>query len=269
MTKRQKSTFEAPPTWKAALEYRAIGERANLALTRPLLRHLRRGDGHPVLVFPGFTTSDRSTEPLRDVLKDLGYRTYAWGNGVNIGPTPAILEGLVRRLDRAYRRDGEEVSLIGWSLGGIYARELARAFPHRVRQVVTLGSPIQMTGADRSGATRMWKAMRRYHVQNFIRDERDGRKPHLAVPSTSIYTKTDGVVDWRASLIERTERSENIRVFGSHCGLGFNTAAIYAIADRLAQPAGSWTHFRAPVVLRSAFPPTTDLDLARLPADGV
>lgn len=259
--------FDAPPAWKTALEYRAAFERANLFLSTPALRLLPKGDGHPVVVFPGFTAGDRSTDPLRNVLKNLGYRTYAWGNGVNIGPTAAIMEGIVRRLDRAFARDGQQVSLIGWSLGGIYARELGRAFPERVRQVITLGSPIQMTGADSSGASRMWEAMRRYHSSDFDHGQRDARKPLLQVPSSSIYTKTDGVVDWRASLIRRTVRSENIQVYGSHCGLGFNTSAMFAIADRLAQPAGEWTHFRAPMLLRGAFPVTDDLDLNRFPAD--
>lgn len=263
----QRGVYEAPPTWMAALEARVVGERLQLATMRPALRHLRKGDGHPVIVFPGFTAGDQSTQALRDVLKDLGYRTYGWGSGVNIGPTPAILEGLVRRLDRAYNRSGQTVSLIGWSLGGLYARELARAYPHRVRSVMTLGSPIQMTGADRSGASRMWEAMKRYHSPHFVRDEREGRKPHLQVPATSIYSRTDGVVTWQASLIRKSDISENIRVYGSHCGLAYNTSVIYAIADRLAQPAGEWKPFRPPWYLRGVYPPAANLDVERLPAD--
>ena len=263
----QREQYDAPANWKAALEYRAIAERAQLSALRPVLKHLPHGDGHPVVVLPGFTASDRSTLPLRNVLKDLDYRVYGWGSGVNIGPTPAILNGLVKRLDRAYQRGGRPVSLIGWSLGGIYARELARAYPDRVRQVITLGSPIQMTGADRSGASRMWEAMRRYHSPSFVRNERDARKPRLRMPSTSIYSRTDGVVSWQASLIERTSISENIRVFGSHCGLGYNASVIVAIADRLAQDEGSWTPFRAPWYLRGAFLPADDLDITRLPVD--
>ena len=268
-SKERSSTagFSAPPVWKAALEYRAFAERVQFTALQPTIRCLPHGDGHPVIVFPGFTAGDRSTAPLRKVLRELGYRTYGWGSGVNIGPTTAILTGLVRRLDRAYRRDERPATLIGWSLGGIYARELARAYPSRVRSVVTLGSPIQMTGADRSGASRMWETMQQYHERGFARPERDARKPALAMPSTSIYSRTDGVVDWRASLIERTDRSENIRVIGSHVGLGFNSAVAYAVADRLAQPAGQWQHFRAPWYLRGAFPPADDLDLTRLPSD--
>jgi pimeloyl-ACP methyl ester carboxylesterase len=257
--------FAAPPPWKAALEYRAVGERVQMSALMPLLRRLQRGDGHPVVVLPGFTAGDGSTSPLRKLLRDLGYRTYGWGSGVNVGPTPAILDGLVRRLDRAYERDGQPVSLIGWSLGGIYARELARAYPRRVRQVITLGSPIQMTGDDRSNASAVWARLRRFHSPNFHRDVRDAHRPRLTVPATSIYSTTDGVVNWRSSLIRSTSHSENIQVYGSHCGLGFNASAIYAIADRLAQPDGTWEPFRAPWFLRSAFPRPHELDPDRLP----
>jgi pimeloyl-ACP methyl ester carboxylesterase len=258
--------ISAPPPWMAALEYRAMPERAQMSALRPLLSRLPNGDGHPVLVLPGFGASDRSTEPLRRVLRDLGYRVYGWGLGVNVGPTPRILEGLVRKLDRAYQRKNEPVTIVGWSLGGIYARELARAHPDMVRQVVTLGTPIQMIEADSSSAQPMWKAVSKYHASGFGQVLRDVDRPDLPVPSTSIYSRTDGIVNWKSCLIERTETSENIRVFGSHCGLGFNAAAIVAIADRLAQPLGDWERFSAPWWLRGAFPFAADLDRSKLPA---
>ena len=257
--------FDPPGPLFAALETRAFAERAQMTALLPALRRLPRGAGHPVVVFPGFTATDRSTEPLRRLLRDLGYRTYGWSGGRNVGPTVEALEVIVERLEHAYSRDEREVSLIGWSLGGMYARELARSLPNMVRQVITLGSPIQMVEQDKSGAERMWQAMRRRHVAGFVRQEREATRPLLEVPATSIYTRTDGVVPWQASLIRRTDRTENIRVYGSHCGLGFNVAAIYAIAERLAQPDGQWRHFRAPFPLRLHYPPATDLEPDRLP----
>lgn len=261
--------ISAPPLWMAALEVRALGERANMSAMLPLLRRLPSGDGHPVLVLPGFSASDRSTDPLRDLLRRLGYRTYGWGLGVNVGPTPRIVEGLVAKLDRAHRRRTERVSIIGWSLGGIYARELARARPAAVRQVITLGSPIQMIEADRSSAEPMWQAMSRYHSPEFRLAMRDVHRPPLTLPNTSIYSRTDGVVSWQACLVERTAVSENVRVHGSHCGLGYNAAAITVIAERLAQPEGTWKHFSPPWYLRGAFPPSSDLDPQRLPVSEV
>ncbi len=261
--------ISAPPPWMAAFEFRALGERAQMSAMLPLLRRLPTGDGHPVLVLPGFSASDLSTDPLRNLLRRLGYWTYGWGLGVNVGPTRRILDGLVRKLDQAHQRRKEPVSIVGWSLGGIYARELARARPDVVRQVITLGSPIQMIEADSSSAQPMWDAMSRYHSPGFRQEMRDVQRPPLAIPNTSIYSRTDGVVSWQACLVPRTATSENVRVFGSHCGLGFNSAAITVIADRLAQPAGVWSHFSPPWYLRGAFPPATDLDSERLPAPEV
>lgn len=259
-------SITAPPPWMAALEYRAVAERAYMSGVLPALRRLPKGDGHPVLVLPGFTATDRSTDPLRKVLKDLGYRTYGWGLGVNIGPTERILEGVFEKLERVHERKGEPVSIIGWSLGGIFARELARARPDLVRQVITLGSPIQMVEEDASSAQRIWESLRKFHAPGFDRSEREADRPRIQVPTTSIYSRTDGVVNWKSCLIRRTDTSENIQVFGSHCGLGFNAAAVYAMANRLAQPSDAWAHFAAPWYLRSAFPRARDLDRSKLPA---
>ncbi len=250
----------APSTLLTALEVRAVAERGGLTLAMPLLRRLPKGDGHAVLVLPGFAAGDQSTAPLRRLLRDLDYRAFAWRLGRNLGPTPDIVEGMVARFERIVDEYGGPVSLVGWSLGGIYARELARQFPAAVRQVVTLGSPIHMVAGDRSAVSRTWDSLRHRHDPEVIdrRSIRESEKPPLDVPATSIYTRTDGVVHWSTCLITRGPRAENIEVYGSHCGLGFNTAAVYAVADRLAQPAGRWRPFQAPLLLRGAFPSPAD-----------
>jgi pimeloyl-ACP methyl ester carboxylesterase len=237
------SGISAPPLWMTVLEVRALGERAHMSAALPLLHRLPTGDGHPVLVLPGYSASDRSTDPLRNLLRRLGYRTYGWGLGVNVGPSRRILDGLVTKLDQTFERRAAPVSIVGWSLGGVYARELARARPHAVRQVITLGSP--------------------------IRRSIDDVDPPLPTPTTSIYSRTDGIVSWRSSLVRRTATSENVRVVGSHCGLGFNAAAITVIADRLAQPARTWSPFSPPWYLRAAFPPASDLEAERTAAAAV
>ncbi|MEE9413835.1 MAG: hypothetical protein V3V01_01040, partial [Acidimicrobiales bacterium] len=137
----------------------------------------------------------------------------------------------------------------------------ARALPHQIRQVITLGSPIQMIEQDSSSAQGIWDALKHLHSPEFKRDTRAAFRPLLEVPTTSIYSRTDGVVNWRASLIRRTDKSENIRVYGSHCGLGFNNSVTYAIADRLAQPVGGWQHFAAPLLFRASFPRPQDVDV--------
>jgi pimeloyl-ACP methyl ester carboxylesterase len=221
---------------------------------------LPAGDGHRVLVLPGFTASDRSTWVLRRELDAHGYVTDGWGLGRNLGPFGHIVTGLRARLDDLYLADRRPVSIIGWSLGGIYARQLARERPALVRQVITLASPYRMLPGDRSSATRLWEQLAPYHdgpLNQAGLDEAE-REP-LTVPATSVYTRTDGVVRWELC-IDTTgrsapnPRSENVQVFGTHLGLGVNPAVVYAVLDRLARPVAAWSPFRAPWALRPWYP---------------
>src|SRR3954452_23192089 len=132
---------------RAVLEYGAFG------VAWPWFSLLPRGAGQPVLVLPGFAGSDRSTVPLRSVLRTLGYDARGWGLGRNEGPSEATLDGMVQRLADLARKADQPVSLVGWSLGGVYARGLARHAPHRVRQVITLGSPFRSTEASQGVST--------------------------------------------------------------------------------------------------------------------
>ena len=241
------------------MEGRVVGEFMSMIAARPILERLPRGDGHPVLVMPGFSASDRSTGPLRGLLDRLGYRTYEWGLGLNMGPTPRIVQGIVELLDRISAAEHEPVTIIGWSLGGIYARELARRDPSAVKQVITLGSPIQMIASDRSASTPKWESVRHLHDPVTERIARDSDRPALLVPDSSIYTRTDGVVHWKTCLVESGRTSENIEVYGSHCGLGFNPSVAYVVADRLAQPLGTWKRFKSPILLRGLFPRAANL----------
>ncbi len=249
------SSVTAPNAIYTALEARAAIEYPLWTVMRPLLENLRSGDGHPVLVLPGFTAADRSTVPLRSLLRRLGYRTYGWKLGANLGPTPRIVNGLERRFDEIVEREsGRQVSLVGWSLGGIFAREIARNHPELVRQVITLGSPIRMVPGDKSAASGMWDSLQDLHDPAAVEIMSEPNRPPLPVPTTSVYTRTDGIVHWRTCLEAKGPTSENVEVFGSHCGLGFNPAAALVVADRLAQPLGEWRRFRSPLWVRSAFP---------------
>jgi pimeloyl-ACP methyl ester carboxylesterase len=224
------------------LEGRAPLEYLSMAAAYPWLRSLPRGDGHPVLVFPGLGANDMTTWPLRTFLQSLGYVTQAWGQGLNFGPRRGVLARCAEDIRALSERTGQPVSLIGWSLGGLYAREMAKEQPALARCVITLGTPF-------SGHPKATNAWRVYEWLNgtSVGDARlieQIRKPP-PVPTTSIYSRSDGIVSWRCSLNEPGPIAENIEVHASHIGMGMNPLALYAVADRLAQPIGHWQPFDA------------------------
>jgi pimeloyl-ACP methyl ester carboxylesterase len=219
---------------------------ASLVSAAPFLYQAPRGDGHSVLVMPGFGANDSSTTVLRGFLSALDYQTHPWNLGTNRGPAmPDLLVDLTTRLDEVFVDAGERrVSIIGWSLGGVYARLLAQLYPHKVRQVITLGSPF--AGNPRS--TAVYPVVRRMSdVPLEQRSSNDLRllagEPLASVPSTAVFSKTDGIVPWQIATQPATEIAENVEVFASHIGLGFNPAVLYAAADRLANRDGEWRLF--------------------------
>ena len=230
----------APPSRRLRLlELRAGLELGAGIAALPWLRLAPRGDGHAVLVLPGLVASDESTRLLREFLRDRGYRASGWGLGRNYGPRPGVERAMLDLLDRLHDETGRTVSIVGWSLGGVYARVLAARRPDAVRAVVTLGSPI----AD-PRATHAWRIYE-FTSGKRVDDPREQRtvRPTPSVPTTSIYSRTDGIVAWQCSVEQEGPQSENIEVMGSHIGLGFNPAVLYAVADRLAQPEGQWQRF--------------------------
>ena len=232
---------------------RAMADFGLYVTARPLMLGLPKGDGHPILVLPGFLADDFSTRVLRATLRRLGYRVHGWQLGRNIGPTAACLAGMRDRIDDLSDRYGRPLSLVGWSLGGIFARDLARRTPDSVRQVVTLGSPIRLTRSSQSRAAKAFDSYSHLDIgPDSLPVEPDGSA--LPVPTTSIYSRLDGIVHWRTCLETPGERAENIAVMGSHLGLGHNPAAVWAVADRLAQREGTWRPFKPPTFLRPAFP---------------
>jgi pimeloyl-ACP methyl ester carboxylesterase len=241
---------------RMAMEQRVFYELGAFAAASPLLRAMGRGDRHPVLVLPGFTAGDASTTALRRTLRSQGYWVHGWRLGRNIGPTQTIVDGLVARLELLHERHEAPVSLVGWSLGGIFARGMAREHPDLVRQVITLGSPYRMRDSFGSPVARLYRRFEGVHVPGSdpaaLLAEED--LPALTMPSTSIYTRTDGVVHWSLCIEAEGEHRENIEVQGTHVGLGVNPAVIYAISDRLAQPAGEWRPFRRNALIRRLYP---------------
>ena len=249
-------TPRPPSKIYTVLESRAAIEHTSWKVGRRLLERLPKGDGHPVLVLPGFTAADGSTLELRALLRRLGYRTFGWKLGNNLGPTPLIVRGLEARLLEIAEKEQQPITIIGWSLGGIYARDLARQHPDLVRQVITLGSPIRMTPGDPSAASRLWDTLEPLHDTEAVGRIGEQDEP-MPVPSTAVYTRSDGVVHWRLCLEVKGPQSESVEVFGSHCGLGFNASVAIVVADRLAQDVSKWKKFRAPIWALGAFPRPT------------
>ena len=209
-----------------------------------------------MLVLPGFTASDDSTRPLRRLLRDKGYSIHGWGLGANVGPHPHVIDGLHRRLTELADRYGTPVSVVGWSLGGIYARELARDDPELESASWSHWRvPYRFRTGDRGHTSELYAAVAPQHDPFPGRATAEEDRPPLPVPSTSIYTRSDGIVRWQACVEPIGPSRENIEVPGTHNGLGFNVAALYAVADRLNQPPGTWEPFVAPLSLRAMFPP--------------
>ena len=231
---------EAPGVVRIALEMRAPWELGMALASLPFLRGAPKGDAHPVLVFPGLVAGDATTVVLRRFLTNQGYTAYAWEQGINFGPRPGVIEASVERVRQLRAEHGCRVSLVGWSLGGVYAREIAKILTDDVRQVISLGSPF--TGDPK--ATNAWRVSQMVSGEQEIDASRFAAlKQTPRVPTTSIFSRSDGVVAWQCSVEQETARSENIEVFASHVGMGMNPLALYAIADRLALPEGQWRRF--------------------------
>ena len=245
MTFTNTSESSAAPAWSllGVEPMRAILEYASMKLMDK--RTLPSGDGHPVVIFPGLAADRRATAPLQSFCEELGYHVYDWGRGVNTGPQGDIdewLDDLGRHVRELTRPHDEPVTFIGWSLGGIYARELAKQPGAGVRQVITIGSPFAGT-ADQTNVGWIYRLL---NGQAPAVEATLGARLRIApnVPTTSIFSRSDGVVAWQACIQDGGGRhTENIEVDGSPCGLGWNPEVLSIIADRLKQPSDGWQRY--------------------------
>jgi pimeloyl-ACP methyl ester carboxylesterase len=240
------SAVPRPSLLQSLFEFRALFEMMSLAPAQPMLKVAPRGDGHPVLVFPGFFASDGSTARLRKYLDSKGFTAYAWEQGRNPGISDDLYQRLEARLLKLAEEHGRPVSLVGWSLGGIYARLLAHQLPEHVRQVVTLGSPFNVSqrGAVSGAVERLYDRMNPNQENDpMLRHEATWKTPP-PVPSTAIYSEGDGVAHWSYCIDEEDETTENLQIPSSHLGMTHNPLVLYAIADRLSQPEHGWRPFR-------------------------
>ncbi|RYF42760.1 MAG: alpha/beta hydrolase [Comamonadaceae bacterium] len=204
------------------------------------------GDGHPVVVFPGLGGAPFTTSQLRRYLDQAGFQAHDWGRGMNTGPDGNLdtwLLGLVQHVRELHAATGRKVSLVGWSLGGVYAREIAKLCPESVRQVVTLGTPFaSLGGANHAGG--IYKLLNRDNSVQLTPELQARLRTCPPVPTTSVYSKSDGVVSWRGCLEKKTATSESVEVTASHLGMVTHPEVLRIVANRLAQPEGEWRALR-------------------------
>lgn len=203
------------------------------------------GDGHPVVVYPGLGAGALNTSQLRSYLHACNFDAHDWELGVNTGPEGVFddwLAALVERVRALHELHDRKVSLVGWSLGGVYAREVARCAPASVRQVITLATPFHsLAGGNHAGTIFKLLGGDTSRLTPQLQARLRERPP---VPSTSIYSRSDGVVSWRGCLQEPAPGVENVAVHASHLGMPTHPDVLRIVADRLALPEGGWRPYR-------------------------
>lgn len=228
--------LKRPNLFKTLLETRAPFEFASLGLHAKKLRDAPKGDGKPVILVPGYMTDDYSMWPLGRYLKFLGYDVYYTEMGRNRGDVDIDMIRLGERIEAVSSvLNGKSVTVLGWSLGGVLAREAARLFPKIVREVVTFGTPI-VGGPKFTSVGKRYAKLKNIDLEVFELDVHQRNLIGLNQPISSIYSKSDGIVGWEASIDIYNQQAQNIEVRGSHFGLGVNPQVWQIIAQILATP---------------------------------
>lgn len=231
----------APSLFNFFSEPRFLVESLSVFMASSYFKNLPRGNGEPVMVLPGLTTSDEVTFLLRKFLIEKGYKVYGWGLGINVGFKPRYEEKLLRKARYLYLKYNKKVRLVGWSMGGIYAREMAKMAPDVIGQVITMGSPFSGGKHQKTNVSTIYRLINGEKINQT--NDRRALELHLPppVPTTAIYSKTDGVVQWKYCLeYANDDHLENVEVKGSHLGMGFNSMIYAILADRLSQDLNNW-----------------------------
>ncbi|MCF8150039.1 MAG: alpha/beta hydrolase [Burkholderiaceae bacterium] len=253
-----------PHALNSILEPRALLEMALLPASLPLLLQAPRGDGHPVLLLPGFLADEKSLIALKLFLQSKGYEVHTWGLGRNVGFRSKHASALPQKIRHLHHVTGRKVSLVGWSLGGVFSLYGAESNLECVRSIITLGSPVSVdaSGSQSPPAVRALYRLvsHRLGAAAHVMQPRAKamRSRRLAIPTSCLYSLGDGVVPPQEATIDGDPAMhENIQVPGSHLGLGFNGIVLAIVADRLAQPEEGWQPFRPKGLLARVWGMTT------------
>jgi pimeloyl-ACP methyl ester carboxylesterase len=260
-TSTRHSHVGAPDPLHSLIESRALLEIALLPLSWPLLMEAPRGDGHPVLLLPGFLAEEGSLVALRVYLASKGYDVQTWGLGRNVGFHIKYVKALEQMIRHLHFKSGRKISLVGWSLGGVFSIVGAHLAGECVRSIITLGSPVSVdaVGSKTSPTVKSLYRMvahpmgpAAHTMQSRARELRRGNLP--PIPISCVYSLGDGVVPPQEATISGDPAlHENIRVIGSHVGMGFNGIVLAIVAERLAQPEGNWQPFQPTGFLRGVY----------------
>jgi pimeloyl-ACP methyl ester carboxylesterase len=249
---------ELPRALLSLLEIRAPLEFAVLLATLPTLARAPKGDGHPVLLLPGFAAGDATLEPMRLYLRSRNYGVETWGLGKNVGFNRRYAKVIEQKIRYIHHKSGRKLSLVGWSLGGVFAFYAAHVAPECVRTAISLGSPLRLDPdhPPPSSVLAMYRALENPQgtLAHQARSRSKAMRTPPPVPSTCLYSNTDGIVPpQQATLDGDPKNHENIRIPGSHSGLGVNFLAMWIVADRLSQPEGKWQPFKTSGAFTRAF----------------
>ena len=225
--------LKAPSLMAMAGEGLTPFELTRLVAASPALALEARGSGEPVMVLPGLGASNTSTGLLRSYLSWLGYNVQGWTLGRNRGNVQELLPQVVDQVRKFHAQSGSKVNIVGWSLGGVLAREVARDYPETVRQVVTMGSPV--VGGPKYTSMGALFERRGADLDKIEATIAARESTPISVPVTSIYSKRDGIVGWQASIDRHTEQVEHIEVRATHFGLGISPDVFQILARKLAK----------------------------------
>jgi len=227
-----------PARWKLLGEGRVVFERVVLMATLGRIQAgAPRANGEPVMVVPGVATDDGWTRRLRVFLSAIGYDAVGWGMGRNRGNVPKLIPAVLQQTARLVTDRGEPVRLIGWSLGGYLAREVARERPELVNRVITLGAPI--VGGPTYTASAPGYIRKGYDLEKIQQTVLERERRPIQAPVFAVYSRSDGVVAWRAC-IDRFDnpRVEHHEVRASHLGMVNSPRVFSLVAALLARPLG-------------------------------
>lgn len=225
------TTIQSPPSYRAITELASVLELPRLLLAAPSLAKQPKGRGQPVLVFPGYGTTDASTALLRGYLRYLGYTPYGWGLGRNHGGMGKLLPKCRDRIAALAEQHGQPVHIIGWSLGGMIARESARTQQDKVASVITLGTPV--IGGPKYTAFAAGYQRRGYNLDQLELDAAGREMNPLTMPVTSVFSRKDAVVAWQASIDRVSPHVEHVEVSSKHFGMGYSPEVFAVVAERL------------------------------------